>query len=199
MTAPFLQTPQDITVYYQLVGEQSGPCALSKSLSSIPATPLTVSLQAGSSALNLMERATDLDSTLSFTVSNVFGIFYSPVTIADITIIPQCLWCLTYIPFDSQDVVIPEVGVQNFVIPGPGTTLRMAYTSTCQSSFQVALARHDMTYFKEKGIFNSKTCKTCCSKQKECCCDQEKSFYTPLILAVVVAVSILFLCTRYFR
>ena len=186
-----------MTVYYQLVGAQSGPCTLSP----IPATPLTLSIQEGSSALNVMESAADLDSGLSFTVSNTFGLFYSPLTIAGITIIPQCLWCLTYQPPDSEEIVIPEVGAQNLVIPAPGTTLRMEFTSTCQSSFQVALAHKNMTYFQKKGINKSHMGKIVSSTQNECCCDQEKDLYsiTSLILAAVFAISILSFCTCYFR
>ena len=136
---------------YQLVGTTE-PCSLSEGVSSIPATPLSVSVEPGSSALNVMERAADLDANLNFTVSNVFGLFYSPVTIAGTSISPQCLWCLTYHPHNSQEIVIPELDLQNFVIPAPGTTLRMAYTSTCQSSFQTSLANKNVDSTSHKCV-----------------------------------------------
>ena len=184
---------------YQLVGTPN--CSLTQNLKSIPATPLTLSIQAGGSALNVMERAADLDPTLHFTVSSTFGIFYFPKIIASVSEVSGCTWCLTYQPPNSQEIIVPGINLQNFVIPVPESTLRMEYTPTCLSEFQVALAHKNMTYFQEKGIIRSHTCKKCGLVQKECCCDQGKSSYemAALILALVLFISSLFLCTRYFH
>ena len=180
-----------------LVG--TAQCPLPPTLT-IPSTPYTVSIQAGGSALNVMERAADLNTLYTFSISSTFGVYYFAKTIAGVSETISCAWCLTYKPPNSSDIIVPESNLQNFVIPLPETTLRMEFTDSCQSSFQVAIARRNMTYFREKGLLTSPPSEEGAPGEKKCCCDGKDCSYntTYLILAAVIFLSTLFLCTRYF-
>ena len=113
-----------------------------------PSTPTSMSLVPGSSALNVMERGANLESSRHFVISNVFGMFYVVESLEGASKTQNCQWCAYFSP--SVEKQTPEylltADINNFIIPISGGKLILKYEQSCSSSAHDSFNRDVVDY-----------------------------------------------------
>lgn len=100
---------------------------------------LLVNVTSGQTALNVMEKAADMEHSLAFTVHNWFGLFYSIRGINTAFTNSNCQWCIKFSPSSSTEGLVPpyllSVAPNDFTIPVFGGTLLLEYTGLGMCNF----------------------------------------------------------------
>ncbi len=114
--------------------------------SSFSGITLLLNISSGQTALNVVERACDLNLHLTFTVINHHGLFYHIRSIHSATQAGSCMWCVKYSP--KSDGSVPSypltVALNDFTIPVDNGMLTLEYTTECNQA-QKSLSRGIIT------------------------------------------------------
>ena len=107
---------------------------------------LLLNISSGQTALNVVEKAGDLNQNLTFTVINYYGLFYHIRSINTAAQAGACMWCVKYSPtLDSSVPGYPlTVALNDFTIPVDNGMLILEYTTEC-STAQKSLSRGIIT------------------------------------------------------
>ncbi len=107
---------------------------------------LPLNISSGQTALNVVEKAADLNRDLTFTVINYYGVAYYIRSINTATQAGACKWCVKYSP--TVDGSVPgyalTVPLNDFTIPVDKGMLILEYTTEC-STAQESLSRGIIT------------------------------------------------------
>jgi hypothetical protein len=137
---PWTSLDPTLSVEYGI--EFTPPC-VDPNLKSPSSFSAPVTIPGGSSALNVMETATNNNPSYSFILKNVFGEFYIIDTLFHASTTASCIWCAYFTPNTQSGT--PEylltADINNFVIPLSGGELTMKYQSSCSFSYD-HFARH---------------------------------------------------------
>ena len=98
-------------------------------------TPLTLSIPAGSSALNVMEAAANQEPAHHFILKNIFGKFYIIESIGGSST-TGCTWCGYFSPSSVAPAYLLTADINNFIIPLSGGTLTMKYETSCGTLYE---------------------------------------------------------------
>lgn len=102
----------------------------------IPSTPLTLSIPAGASALNVMEAAVNLEPAHNFILKNIFGKYYIVDSIGGSST-SGCIWCGYFTPLAGPPAApsyLLTADINNFIIPLSGGVLTMHYDTSCSAA-----------------------------------------------------------------